>query len=60
MFLTIRPHHLESAKEALLKIKEVISSDIVFGPYDLIILLRAKDRIDLEKIISLLIKISIE
>ena len=54
MFLNVRPHHLESAQEALLKIKEVISSDIVFGPYDLITSLRAKDRVDLERIVSLI------
>ena len=56
MFLNVRPQHLESAQEALLKIKEVISSDIVFGPYDLITPLRAKDRVDLEKTVSLIHK----
>jgi len=56
MFLNVRPQHLESAQEALLKIEEVISSDIVFGPYDLITPLRAKDRIDLERVDTLIHK----
>lgn len=56
MFLNVRPQHLESTQEALLKIKEVISSDIVFGPYDLITPLRAKDRVDLERVVSLIHK----
>jgi hypothetical protein len=56
MFLNVRPQHLETAQEELLKIKEVISSDIVFGPYDIITPLRAKDRVDLEKTVSLIHK----
>jgi DNA-binding Lrp family transcriptional regulator len=56
MFLNVRPHHLENAQDALLKIEEVISSDIVFGPYDLIAPLRAKDRVDLERIVSFIHK----
>ena len=52
MFMNIRPQHLENAQEALLQIEEVISSDIVFGPYDLIAPVRAKDRLDLKRVIS--------
>lgn len=54
MFLSVRPQYLEDAQEALLRIGAVISSDIVFGSFDLITSLRAKDRIDLERIVSLI------
>ena len=43
---------VENAQEALLQIKEVISSDIVFGLYDLIVPVRAKDRLDLKRVVS--------
>ena len=52
MFMNIRPQQLENAQEALLQIKEVISSDIVFGLYDLIVPVRAKDRLDLKRVVS--------
>ncbi|MBK5133486.1 Lrp/AsnC ligand binding domain-containing protein [Candidatus Bathyarchaeota archaeon] len=52
MFMNIRPQHLENAQEALLQIEEVISSDIVFGPYDLIVPVRAKDHLDLKRVVS--------
>ncbi|MCW3998120.1 MAG: Lrp/AsnC ligand binding domain-containing protein [Candidatus Bathyarchaeota archaeon] len=56
MFLNVKPHQLEDAQDSLSKIEEVISSDIIFGPYDLIAPLRAKDRGDLERIVSLIHK----
>lgn len=56
MFLNVITQHLESAQEALLRIQEFISSDIVFGPYDSIRPLRAKDRVDFERIVSLIHK----
>ena len=52
MFLNVKPKHLENAQQALLKVPEVISADIVFGPYDIIAPLRAKDQVDLERVIS--------
>ncbi len=52
MFMNIRHQQLENAQEALLQINEVISSDIVFGPYDLIALVRAKDQVDLKRVVS--------
>jgi hypothetical protein len=52
MFLNVKPQHLENAQQALLKVPEVISADIVFGPYDIIAPLRAKDQVDLERVIS--------
>lgn len=52
MFLNIQPRQLENAQQALMKVPEVISADIVFGPYDIIAPLRAKDQVDLERVIS--------
>jgi hypothetical protein len=52
MFLNIQPQHLENAQIELMKVPEVISADIVLGYYDIISPVRAKDRNDLEKIIS--------
>jgi DNA-binding Lrp family transcriptional regulator len=51
-FLNVQPRNLESVQQELLKVPEVISADIVFGPYDLICPIRAKDRADLERVIS--------
>jgi hypothetical protein len=52
MFLNVKPQHLENAQQALMKVPEVISADIVFGPYDIIAPLRAKNQVDLERVIS--------
>jgi DNA-binding Lrp family transcriptional regulator len=52
MFLNAQPRNLENIQQALLKVPEVISSDIVFGPYDLVCPVRAKDQVDLERVIS--------
>jgi len=52
MFLNVQPRSLETAQQALLKVPEVISADVVFGPYDLISPVRAKDQADLERVIS--------
>ena len=52
MFLNVQPQHLENAQQALLKVPEVISADIVFGSYDIICPVRAKDQVDLERVIS--------
>ena len=35
-----------------MEVPEVISADIVFGPYDIISSLRAKNHLDLERVIS--------
>lgn len=52
MFLNVQPQHLENAQQALLKVPEVISADIVLGSYDIVSPVRAKDRGDLERVIS--------
>jgi DNA-binding Lrp family transcriptional regulator len=51
-FLNIQPQQLENAQQALMKVPEVISADIVFGHYDIISPLRAKNQVDLERVIS--------
>jgi hypothetical protein len=51
IFLNTQPRNLENVRKALLTIPEVLSADTVFGPYDVICPVRAKDRTDLERII---------
>ena len=51
-FLNVQPQQLENAQNTLMSIAEVISADIVFGPYDIISPLRAKNQVDLERVIS--------
>src|SRR4030043_1424454 len=51
-FLNTQPKNLENVRRSLLTIPEVLSADTVFGPYDVISSVRAKDQIDLERIIS--------
>jgi len=52
MFLNTQPRDLENVRKALLTIPEVLSADTVFGPYDVICSVRAKDRAELERVIS--------
>ena len=51
-FLNVQPQQLENAQKALMNVPEVISADVVFGPYDIISPLRAKNQIDIERVIS--------
>ena len=51
-FLNVQPQQLENAQKILMDVPEVISADIVFGPYDIISPLRAKNQMDLERVIS--------
>jgi len=52
IFLNTQPRNLERVQRTLLTIPEVLSADTVFGPYDVICSVRAKDRVDLERVIS--------
>jgi DNA-binding Lrp family transcriptional regulator len=52
VFLNTKPRDLAKVQAALLKVPEVLSADTVFGPYDLICAVKAKDRADLERVIS--------
>ena len=51
IFLNTQPRDLENVRKSLLTIPEVLSADTVFGPYDVICPVRAKDTTDLESII---------
>jgi len=52
MFLNVQPRDAEAAQQKLLKLPQVISADFVFGPCDLIVSVRAKDNVDLEKVVQ--------
>lgn len=58
IFLNTCPKNLENVRRSLLTIPEVLSADTIFGPYDVICSVRAKDQADLERIISNIQKIS--
>lgn len=52
MFLNVHPIDVELAQQTLLKNPHVISADFVFGPCDLIVPVRAKSNIDLERVVA--------
>ena len=52
LFLNTQPRNLEAVQDALQKIPQVLSADTVFGPYDVICAVTAKDRLDLQHIID--------
>ena len=52
ILLNTPPKNLENIRRALLTIPNVLSADTVFGPYDVICPVRARDRTDLERVIS--------
>lgn len=52
LFMVTQPRNLEQVQEALQKTPQVLSADTVFGPYDVICAVRAKDRADLQQLVS--------
>ena len=52
LFLNTQPRNLEKVQEMLQNIPEVLSADTVFGPYDLICAVRARDTIDLQQLVA--------
>jgi hypothetical protein len=52
LFLNTQPQHFETVREALLTIPGVLSADTVFGPYDIICPVQAKDNQDLGRLIT--------
>jgi len=52
LFLNTQPRNLEKVQEALQNIPQVLSADTVFGPYDVICAVRAKDRTDLQQLVA--------
>jgi hypothetical protein len=51
-FLNTDPRNLEEVQQALQAIPQLLSADTVFGPYDVICAVRAKDKADLYRLIS--------
>ncbi len=52
LFLNTQPRNLEIVQETLQKIPQVLSADTVFGPYDVICAVTAKDRLDLQHLVA--------
>ena len=52
LFLNTQPRNLEKVQETLQTIPQVLSADTVFGPYDVICAVRARDKIDLQQLIA--------
>ena len=52
LFLKTQPRNLEKVQESLQNMPQVLSADTVFGPYDLICAVRAKNRIDLHALVA--------
>ena len=52
MFLNVQPRDVETAQQTLLKLPDVVSSDFVFGPCDLVVGVRAKNNVDLERVVQ--------
>ena len=58
IFLNTQPKNLDTVQKSILSFPEVLSADTVFGPYDVICSVKAKDQADLERIVSKIQKIS--
>jgi DNA-binding Lrp family transcriptional regulator len=52
MFLNVEPRDVELVQQELIRLPEVISADFVFGPCDLIVPVRAKNNVDLERVVQ--------
>jgi len=52
LFLNTQPRNLEKVQQALQNIPQVLSADTVFGPYDLICAVRARDTTDLQQLVA--------
>jgi len=50
--LNVQPRDVETAQQTLLELPQVISADFVFGPCDLIVPVRAKNNVDLERTVQ--------
>ena len=52
LFLNTQPRNLEDVQEKLQAIPKVLSADTVFGPFDVIVAVKAKDKNDLKQLVS--------
>ena len=58
LFLNTKPQSTEDVRTKLLTLPEVLSADIVLGPFDVLCSIKAKDREDLETSVLLIQKIT--
>ena len=58
LFLNAQPKNLENVQKSLLEFPEVLSADTVFGPYDVICSVKAKNQEELERTVSAIQRIS--
>ena len=54
IFLNTKPKNLETVRDKLLTIPEVLSADSVFGPFDVICSVKATDPEELETLVSVI------
>jgi hypothetical protein len=54
IFLNTTPKNLETVRSKLLTIPEVLSADSVFGPFDVICSVKARDPEELESLVSVI------
>jgi hypothetical protein len=52
LFLNTQPRNLEEVQEKLQAIPQVLSSDTVFGPYDVVVAVKASGKEDLKRLIA--------
>jgi DNA-binding Lrp family transcriptional regulator len=52
LFLNTQPRNLEEVQEKLQTIPQVLSSDTVFGPYDVVVAVKASGKEDLKQLIA--------
>ncbi len=58
IFLNTKPKSLETVQKKLLTIPEVLSADVVLGPFDIICSVKAADRDELEPLVSVIQQIT--
>lgn len=51
LFLNTQPRNIEQVQQDLQSIPNVLSADIVFGPYDIICAVKASDKEDLKRLV---------
>ena len=51
IFLSVQPQHFETVRIGIQSVPEVLSADLLLGPYDIICPVRAKNMADLEQVV---------
>ena len=52
LFLNTQPRYLEQVQQGLQTIPQILTADVVFGPYDVVCAVKAKDKAELQQVIS--------